>query len=346
MERARARRERAGEVHALRLERAEALLDAKPNVLVVGDLMLDRYIRGHVDRVSPEAPVPVVRVEAIESGLGGAANVAANVQGVGATTSIVGVLGDDEAGQIVLEGLEALEIEARALYKDVMRPTTTKTRVTAQRQQVVRFDEESDEPLSSAVERHIVEAVRDRATACDVLVVEDYDKGVLTPGVIDATLAAAHAVGVPVVVDPKRRSFFGYGGATVFKPNARELADALGEPVAAHDPVWMERAHRRVGARHLLLTRGAEGMALFDEEGLALLPASARAVYDVSGAGDTVTAVLAVALAGGATTREAAELANLAAGVTVARSGVAPMSRDRLLSAVEADNGEVSHPDP
>ncbi len=326
--------------------RARALLDAEPRVLVIGDLMLDRYVRGTVDRVSPEAPVPVVRVLDTDHGLGGAANVAANLVGVGARTSVIGVVGSDASGAELTEGLRQLGANTVGLLTDPERPTTTKTRLTAARHQVARFDEESDTPITGDVEQRVVEAVREGATKCDVIVVEDYDKGVLTPAVVDAAMAAGQAIGAPIVVDPKRRNFFAYGGATVFKPNERELREALGEPVRAADVGWMERAHRRVGARHLLLTRGADGMALFDEDGLALLPAATREVYDVSGAGDTVTALLAVALAGGATAREAAELANAGAALTVGRPGVSPVARQDLLSALPTEDAELSHTDP
>lgn len=331
-----------GAVGAVNVERARSLLDTEPRVLVVGDLIQDRYILGRVDRVSPEAPVPVVRVEAFQWGLGGAANVAANLAGVGARASVVGVVGHDAAGQEIVDGLRDLGAEVAGVEVDSGRPTTTKTRLTADRHQIARFDEESDAPLSVPIEGRIVDAIRDRARECDVVVVEDYDKGVVTADVVEAVIAAGQAVGVPVVVDPKRRNFFGFGGATVFKPNERELREALGVPVHADDPRWMERVHRRVGARHLLLTRGADGMALFDEDGLAHLPAVARAVYDVSGAGDTVTAILAASLAAGASAREAAELANAGAGVAVSQAGVVPVSRDALLAAVAAESTDAS----
>lgn len=293
--------------------------------------MLDRHVRGRVERISPEAPVPVVRVERVESALGGAANVVANLHGLGMQSVVVGMVGDDPAGRQLRDRLDSLGTTSSGVLTDPDRPTTQKTRVTARRQQVVRFDEEEDRPVQASAEAHIVEAVRAAAAECSVLVVEDYDKGVMTPRVIEAVIGAGQALGIPVVVDPKRRHFFSYGGATVFKPNERELSDAVGEPVHADDPEWMERAHRRTGARHLLLTRGEEGMALYNEEGLAHLPASALSVYDVSGAGDTVTAAVAAVIGSGGSIREAVELASAAAAVVVGQAGVRPVTRDAVL---------------
>lgn len=293
--------------------------------------MIDRYIRGKVDRVSPEAPVPVVAVDDTSSGLGGAGNVVANLAALGVGASVVGLVGDDDAGSWVVDRIERIGVGASGVLVAGDRPTTTKTRVMSRRQQIARFDEEDDRLVGPEDERTLIDAIRENASKSDVLVVADYDKGVLTPAVIDAVVGAGHALGLPVIVDPKRRHFFGYGGATLFKPNVREVADALGEAVRAEDPAWMERAYRRAGCAHLLLTRGEHGMALFDDDGLAVLPASARGVYDVSGAGDTVTAVIAAVLGSGGSVRDSAVLANAAAGIAVGRSGVSPVGLTELL---------------
>lgn len=313
-------------------------------VLVVGDLMIDRYIRGEVDRVSPEAPVPVVRVHDTASSLGGAANVVANLAALGARAFVAGVVGGDPAGAWLRDGLEALGADPSGVVIDRDRPTTTKTRLVSRHQQIARFDEEEDELVAPAQERALIDSVRARAPESDVMVVADYDKGVMTPSVIDAVVGAGQALGVPVVIDPKLRHFFGYGGATLFKPNVRELGQALGEPVRSEDPAWMERVFRRIGCAHLLLTRGDRGMALFDHEGLAVLPATARAVFDVSGAGDTVAAVTGVVLGGGGSVRDAAVLANAAAGVAVGQSGVSPVAPEELLESFPDDSAGVSHP--
>ncbi|HVH11869.1 MAG TPA: PfkB family carbohydrate kinase [Longimicrobium sp.] len=310
-------------------------------VAVVGDLMLDVYLVGAVSRISPEAPVPVVHVAEEWVALGGAANVAANVVALGADCDLVGCVGTDGAGVQIRAELTKLEggtVHPR-LVEAAGRPTTTKTRVVARHQQVVRFDREHDDDVAGACEAELVQVVREAVAAADALVLEDYNKGVLVPSVIRAAVEAAEEAGIPSVVDPKFRNFFAYGGATVFKPNAVELSSALGQPLRADDDAWLEEARGRVGARHLLLTLGEHGMALRTEDGETLrVPTVAREVYDVSGAGDTVTAFLAVSLAAGATIQEAAVLANLAAGIEVGKPGVATVTPDEV-RALLADGG-------
>ena len=314
------------------LERCRGL-----RVAVVGDLMLDVYLVGAVSRISPEAPVPVVAVAEEWVALGGAANVAANVVALGAACELVGCVGADAAGAQIREALAKLDggsVHPR-LVQDGGRPTTTKTRVVARHQQVVRFDRERDDDVGAECAARLEEAVRAAVAGADALVLEDYNKGVLVPSVIRAAIDAAREAGIPCVVDPKFRNFFAFGGATVFKPNAAELSAALGQPLAAEDDGWLEDARRRVGADHLLLTLGEHGMALKGADGPAFrIPTVAREVYDVSGAGDTVTAFVAVALAAGATPREAAVLANLAAGIEVGKPGVATVTPDELRATV------------
>lgn len=305
-------------------------------MLVVGDLMLDRYITGSVERISPEAPVPVVRVEEETSAAGGAGNVAANVAALGAACRIVACVGRDAAGSMLEERLDALGIGAEGLFPTEERPTTVKTRIVARRQQVARMDHESDADVTEGVAASLGRAVASLAAESDVLVAEDYDKGVLAPVVIRSFLEAGSRHGIPTVVDPKRRNFFAYAGVTVFKPNAKELADAVGEAVRSDDAEWMETIRRRLGCRNLLVTVGERGMALRGERGLVRIPAAARSVYDVSGAGDTVTAVVAVCLAAGATPEEAALLANHAAAVEVQKAGVATVSPEEILEHARA----------
>ncbi|HEU0013028.1 MAG TPA: PfkB family carbohydrate kinase [Longimicrobium sp.] len=301
-------------------------------VAVVGDLMLDVYLTGAVSRISPEAPVPVVHVSDERVALGGAANVAANVAALGARCDLVGVVGVDEAGWRIRHSLEEMEggrINPR-LVETESRPTTTKTRVVARHQQVVRFDREQDDDVPDECAAALMQAVRAAVEGANALVLEDYNKGVLVPAVIRTALNAAEDAGIPSEVDPKFRHFFEYAGATVFKPNAVELSAALGMPLRVADDEWLEEARQRVAARHLLLTLGEDGMALRSEGGTFRIPTVAREVYDVSGAGDTVTAFAAVALAAGATLEEAAVLANLAAGIEVGKPGVAVVTPDEL----------------
>jgi rfaE bifunctional protein kinase chain/domain len=331
----------------LGLDRLEELLTRAPEVrvTVVGDLMLDVYLSGAVQRISPEAPVPVVHVKEERSALGGAANVAANVLGLGASCDIVGFVGRDDAGRRLHEGIQALEGgEARArLVSRPDRPTTTKTRVLARKQQVVRFDRELDDDLPEDVAEEISAIVLDSVGGSDVLVLEDYNKGVLTPAVIRKAIEAARAAGIPVVVDPKFRHIFEYHGATVFKPNSLELTSALGVPIQHHDDVWLEEARLRFSCEHLLVTLGEEGMVIASADGSTIrIPAVAREVFDVSGAGDTVTAFIAVALAGGATVEEAALLANFAAAIEVGKPGVATVSPDEVRETLSRHLAEAA----
>jgi len=318
--------------------RAAALLEAasRIRVLVVGDLMLDRYIVGTVERISPEAPVPVVRVQRESAALGGAGNVAAGVAALGASCQVVGHVGEDPDGDALMGALQDHGVKAGGVVRGG-RPSTVKTRVLARHQQIVRFDREVEDDLDEATARTLAAEVRASATAADVLVVQDYNKGVLSPPVIDAVLGAAEQRSVPCVVDPKRRNFFAYPGATVFKPNARELQDALGTFIHPEDGAWLEGVRGRLGCEHLLVTLGDQGMVLqTGGGGHVRLPTLARAVYDVSGAGDTVTAVLAVALAAGADAAEAAALANHAAAVGVTKAGVQTVSAEEILANVRA----------
>lgn len=308
---------------------------SRHRAVVLGDVMLDRYVEGDADRVSPEAPVPVVRVAKEWDAVGGAGNVAANIRALGAQCDLVTVLGDDHAGRTIDRILGGLGVGRRfACVAD--RPTTVKTRVLAQGQQVVRVDREEDVAHSRATEAVLREATQDRLAGADVLVLADYDKGVLTRGLLRHVLAAAASVGVPAVVDPKRRNFFEFAGAAVFKPNRSELENALGEPARPGDAPWMESVRQRLGCAHLLLTLGADGMALSSPDGaLNRVRVRPRSVYDVSGAGDTVSAVMAVALASGADLSEAVVWAAHAAAAGLAAAGVATVSPSEIEASIE-----------
>jgi len=317
--------------------RLSELLDAarRQHVVIVGDAMLDLYLRGDVDRISPEAPVPVVRIRDRKSALGGAANVAQNVAALGATGDLVAVVGDDPAGATLRERLSADGMTARSLVT-VNRPTTTKTRVMARAQQLVRFDEEEDADLSPDDVARVLDAISRAMPDATALVFEDYNKGVLVPAVIEGAIRLARARGLPIVVDPKFRNFFAYRGATVFKPNRRELESALGAAVDLEHPEALPTTFDRLGVSHLLLTLGERGMALVSADGVVHhVPTTAREVYDVVGAGDTVTAYLATMLAAGATALEAAIIANYAAGVEVGKLGAATVSAAEVLDAFD-----------
>ena len=317
--------------------RLEALLHSArdQHVVVIGDAMLDVYLRGDVDRISPEAPVPVVRVRDRRMALGGAANVAQNVIALGAQCDLVAVVGSDRAGSTLRDHLDAAGIASRSLVT-VDRPTTTKTRVMARAQQLVRFDEEDDGDLSAPDVALVLGALARALPDATAVVFEDYNKGVLVPAVIEGALALARARGLPVVVDPKFRNFFAYRGASVFKPNQRELESALGATVDLEHPAALPTTLERLGVEHLLLTLGERGMALVSADGVIhRVPTTAREVYDVVGAGDTVTAYLATMLAAGATALEAAIVANYAAGVEVGKLGAATVSDKEVLDAFD-----------
>ena len=320
-------------------DRLLALLDLARHrrVAVIGDAMLDIYLRGDVERISPEAPVPVVRVRDRRLALGGAANVANNVAASGASVSLVSTVGRDEAGSNIREMLEAAGGSASELVS-IDRPTTTKTRIVARAQQVVRVDEETDDDCSDADVTRLKGAVDRAVGGCDALILEDYNKGVLVPDLIQHAMQAAVARGVPIVVDPKYRNFFAYAGATIFKPNRRELEAALGAVVSLDHRDALPSLVTRLGVQAVLLTLSERGMALIEKgDGGAAdvfrIPTTAREVYDVVGAGDTVTAYLALMLAAGATVREAAVIANLAAGVEVGKMGAATVTRGEVLEA-------------
>jgi D-glycero-beta-D-manno-heptose-7-phosphate kinase len=321
----------------LSLDRTRQILEraAGVRVLVIGDVMLDVYLRGSASRISPEAPVPVVRVDEQWRALGGAANVAANVVALGAACELIGCVGTDRSGEDLLTELTQLGVGADGLVRTAGRPTTVKTRILARHQQVARYDHEVDGDLDQAVCSEVLKQVRAAIGGADALVLEDYNKGLLTRSVITGVIEQARAAGRPVVVDPKLRHFFDYSGATVFKPNQPELAAALRGPVHADDAAWMNEVRDQLGCEHLLVTLGEDGMALLTATGEHVrVPTVARSVYDVSGAGDTVTAVLAVALAAGADIVEAALLANHAAGLEVAKAGVATVSPEELVAAL------------
>ena len=317
--------------------RLEQLLAAAAghHIAIVGDAMLDVYLRGDVDRISPEAPVPVVRVRERRLALGGAANVAQNVAALGAACELVATVGDDREGETLRTMLAGMGAAPDALVT-VGRPTTTKTRVLARSQQVVRFDEEEDADLDGDEVRLVLAAVERAVARADALVFEDYNKGVLVPTVIEHGVRLAREKGIPVVVDPKFRNFFAYRGATIFKPNRRELENALGAAVHIDEPETLPATLTRLGAEHLLLTLGEQGMALLSASGdVYRVPTTAREVYDVVGAGDTVTAYLAAMLAAGASAREAAVIANFAAGVEVGKLGAATVAPAEVLEAYD-----------
>lgn len=304
-------------------------------ILVVGDIMLDRYWWGSVSRVSPEAPVPVVVLENQTATLGGAANVAANVVGLGGQAVLCGMVGEDEGGETISGLLSSSSIDARGLMKSSLRPSTVKTRILAQHQQVARIDSESSGNIGEAEEREFATRVLPLVAECDVVLVSDYAKGLLTSTVLEALMAEAARLGRRVLVDPKGKDFRKYEGAYILTPNHKEATEALSANGSDAGSLIKsaEKLCKELKIDSLLITRGEHGMLLVNRNGARReLAATARDVYDVTGAGDTVIATLACGLAGGLSTEAAMELANLAAGIVIEHVGTTAISREMLVS--------------
>ncbi|HVF29403.1 MAG TPA: D-glycero-beta-D-manno-heptose-7-phosphate kinase [Pyrinomonadaceae bacterium] len=313
---------------------------SKLKILVVGDVMLDRYWWGSVTRISPEAPVPVVRLKNTSLAAGGAANVAVNVAGLGATAILLGVVGDDDEARLIPSILAKAGVSGQNLIGVDDRPTTSKTRIIAHSQQVVRVDKEESEPISAEVEDRICSSFTDLLPGVDAIAVSDYGKGVLTDRLLQELFSTASAQGKPVLVDPKGKNYSKYRGASVLTPNRREAAEACNlddhAEVVAHAGKTLMTD---LDLNALLITQGEEGMTLFRKSVAPLhLTAVAREVYDVTGAGDTVIATLTTAIGAGADLAEAARLANTAAGLVVEQVGTSCVSTSDLRTALGTNN--------
>ena len=308
------------------LEKANRAQFAKTNLLVVGDVMLDRYWFGDSDRISPEAPVPVVQVSKVDERLGGAANVARNVAALGANTTILGVVGEDEAGNRIGELLRQSGVNSQ-LEVDPKVPTTVKLRVIARQQQLIRLDFE-ETPSQTALEQKLARFEKALGTA-DVLILSDYGKGALSQ--VAAMIEYARAKDKVILVDPKGEDYEKYRGATLITPNRSELRQVVGRWANEDDLTRRAQDLRRsLGIQALLLTRSEEGMSMFTDQGVSHVRAQAREVFDVSGAGDTVIATLAVALAAQWPLDRAMALANRAGGIVVGKLGTATVTSEEL----------------
>ena len=307
-------------------------------IAVLGDCMLDRYVWGRVDRISPEAPVPVVEIERETVSLGGAGNVAANIQSLGADAVVLGVVGADPEGEGLRAALRERGVDARHLLDDPSRPTTVKTRILAHSQQVVRADRESRADLEGPVLERLNAVLEAELPRCEALVVSDYGKGVVHPGSLGVALGLARRAGIPVCVDPKESHIDAYRGVTILTPNQHEAGYVQGRRIVDEQSLaevgW--GLQRRLDAAAVLVTRGRDGMSLFEQGGrYTYLPTVARNVYDVTGAGDTVVSVVALALATHADFPTACHLSNHAAGVVVGEVGTAACTPERLLHSLE-----------
>jgi D-beta-D-heptose 7-phosphate kinase/D-beta-D-heptose 1-phosphate adenosyltransferase len=320
-------RQRAGEL-------LNTMRDRK--IVVFGDVMLDEFVWGDVTRISPEAPVPVVNVQRESIHLGGAANVLANLISLGARASVTGIVGIDAAGERIRATLRATGAGDDLLIADANRPTTTKTRIIAHNQMVVRADRERRSPVDDTIAARVVSLISEALTDADALVISDYDKGVVTPGILAKVLPLAYER-VPVLIDPKLRNFDSYRPATLVTPNHHEALRLANIEEDTDD--GLTRAAQLIRARitcdAVLITRGDRGMMLLEgKQEPVFVETAAREVYDVTGAGDTVIATLAAALAAGASTIEAAVLANHAAGIVVGKLGTETASVDEILASI------------
>jgi rfaE bifunctional protein kinase chain/domain len=310
---------------------------SKVKILVVGDIMMDRFIWGKVSRISPEAPVPVVTVEKETFLLGGAANVVNNIHALGGNVTLCGVIGDDEMGQKIIKKLSEMNIGLHGIFVEQGRQTTTKTRVIAHHQQLVRIDRETTDHPKMITFRNLLEFLKGTIEGFDGIILSDYGKGLLTKELIRATIRRARETKKFIMVDPKLKNFFYYKRATVVTPNIAEASAASG--ILINDLSSLKRAGRillkKLGCDVLVVTRGEEGIAIFEpHQEPFLVPTVAKEVYDVTGAGDTVIGTMALALGAGARVIEAAKLANYAAGIVVGKIGTATVRWAELVNAV------------
>lgn len=307
------------------------------SIAIVGDIMLDRYFWGKVARISPEAPVPVVEVDSVSARLGGSANVANNVVSLTGNALMVGVIGNDEEGKHLRDLAKSQGLSEDCLVVDESRPTTTKTRVIGHGQHIVRIDSERKAPLNRDAEKRLLSALEARIREVDAVILEDYNKGVLTDTVIRRCIELARKHDKPVTVDPKFDNFFAYRNVTVFKPNRKEIEEALGTKIS--DLADLEEAgnsvRKKLKADHVLVTLGAKGMALFSNGPMKHVETVARNVVDVSGAGDTVIAALTMGIVAGAAVVEAAAIANIAAGVVCGEVGAVPVDMQKLIETAK-----------
>jgi len=316
---------------------------SRTSVMVIGDVMLDRYVYGTVDRISPEAPIPILTVERELAMPGGAGNVVRNLTALGAAVAFVSVVGDDQAGSDLTGLIGGQPGVEPWLLVEGARATTVKTRYVSQGQQLLRSDREETGPINAKLAERMMRIARDTLAATSVAILSDYRKGVLGGDIPAQLIAAAHSAGRPVVVDPKGPDYARYAGADVVTPNRRELAEATGLPVDSEAAIVaaaisLRDAH---GFGAVLVTRAEDGMTLLDADGVHHYPAEAAEVFDVSGAGDTVVATLAAAMAAGLPLTMAARLANMAAGIVVGKVGTAVAREEDMLSALTPQGGAL-----
>lgn len=311
-------------------------------ILIVGDVMLDSYIWGSVDRISPEAPVPIVRVKKRDARLGGAANVALNIKALGATPIICSLIGKDDDGNRLLQCFNAKGISTEGMISSEYRPTTVKTRIIASDQHVVRVDEENDSIANPSEEKMLLEKLKKLLPTCNAVVFEDYDKGVLNEQIIQQTVDQANKLGIPVVVDPKKRNFLAYKNVTLFKPNLKELREGLKVEIESSNQEQVEKAvaalKEKLSARGVMVTLSEHGVYIDFDDKKVKLPAHLREIADVSGAGDTVVSIAVLCVALNLPAHLTAAMSNLGGGLVCQHVGVVPIDKEELLHEAITNN--------
>ncbi|HNP98364.1 MAG TPA: bifunctional ADP-heptose synthase [Bacteroidia bacterium] len=310
---------------------------SKLNVLIIGDVMIDAYLWGKVERISPEAPVPIVSISKKENRMGGAANVAINVQALGGTPILCSVIGSDSNGRLFIELLQQLDMPSEGILHSNDRPTTVKTRVIGNNHQMLRVDEERDEDITTAERKLLLNRIENILSRknIDVIIFEDYDKGVINKSLIDAVVKKARHLGIPVAVDPKKRNFNHYKNVSLFKPNLKELREGMKLDLEKGKLHEVQDAVKKLCTEHhidtALVTLSDRGVLIREGESDELIPAHVRNIADVSGAGDTVISVAAMCLALNTSPHLLASLANLAGGLVCEKVGVVPIEKQQLL---------------
>lgn len=322
----------------------------KQKILVLGDLMVDKFVWGRVSRISPEAPVPVVEVTRESQAFGGAGNVANNITSLGAQAFLLGVVGNDTDAELLKEGFKEKNISVEGIITDHARPTTTKTRIIAQHQQVVRVDREIKGSFDPGIQEGILSRLDSMARAADAIIISDYGKGVVSAAVLKKAISIANSRGIPVTVDPKIEHFMDYKKVTCITPNLAEAVAGMRHRDVSDEADILElgkKILKKLGSRSVLITRGEKGMSLFEPGNkVTNIPTRAKEVYDVTGAGDTVISVFTLALAAGMDFRGAAEISNFAAGVVVGKLGTATVTQDELSRAIldfKVGNSKIKH---
>jgi len=308
-------------------------------IAVIGDMMLDCYFWGEVKRISPEAPVPIVEVDNEFYRFGGAANCALNIARLGGTPVPVGIIGKENYGSIFLSLLDEASIDASGILVDERRPTTAKTRVIADSQHVVRIDKESKEYIPAELQKKILDYLENHFQSLHGIILQDYNKGMLPPKLIQKIISLANKHNILITVDPKFNNFFSYKNVTVFKPNRKEAGDILGMQIKTDADITAagKKLLSKLNAKYILLTLGESGIAVFEKGKEYRTPTKARKVADVSGAGDTVISTLTMAMAAGATILEATYLANYAGGLVCEEVGIIPIDAEKLFSTVSQE---------